>query len=102
MLATGIQHTKLQLLRKKINIKKKPRSGHHEVAVLVSYLEEKEFGALFFFWRKVENPGTTPSSEMNLYLSGSDCAHHYPIPANLKYLTCDPCELLGNKLSSVS
>lgn len=32
-----------------MNIKKKPRSGHHEVAVLVNYLEEKEFGALFFF-----------------------------------------------------
>ena len=60
---------------------------------MVNYLEEKEFGALLFFWRKVENPGTTPSSEMNLYLSGSDCAHRYPIPANLKYLTCDPCEL---------
>lgn len=72
------------------------------MAVLVNYLEEREFGALFFFWRKVENPGTTLSSEMNLYLSGSDCAHRYPIPANLKYLTCDPCELYGNKLSSVS
>lgn len=63
------------------------------MVVFVNYFEEKEFGVLFFFWRKVENFGMMLSLEMNLYFSGSDCVYCYFIFVNLKYLICDFCEL---------